>query len=102
MSATLPQEWGRSARNSGPSAQHGAKESFINEKNIAIRCMPLLLVLPMQTGANAQTAGLETSPAIAPPSSVSMTNAIYKGKAALHLTDLNPRWRNHGDSSGNR
>ena len=64
--------------------------------------MPLLLVLPMQTGANAQTAGLETSPAIAPPSSVSMTNAIYKGKAALHLTDLNPRWRNHGDSSGNR
>jgi hypothetical protein len=52
--------------------------------------MPLLLVLQLPTGANAQTAALETKPTLAPRSSVSMSNAIYKGKAALHLTDLTP------------
>lgn len=59
-------------------------------KITAIRCMPVLLVLQLSTGANAQTAGLETNPALSSPSSVAMTNAIYKGKAALHLTDLTP------------
>jgi hypothetical protein len=52
--------------------------------------MPLLLVLQLPTVASAQTAGLEANPALSPPSSVSMTNAVYKGKAALHLTDLTP------------
>ena len=62
----------------------------MSRKNIAIRSMPFLLVLQLSTGASAQTAGLETNPALSPPPSVSMTNAVYKGKAALHLTDLTP------------
>lgn len=62
----------------------------MSRKSTAIRCMSFLLVLQLSTGAGTQTAGLETNPALSSPSSVAMTNANYKGKAALHLTDLAP------------
>lgn len=62
----------------------------MSRKNAAIRCISLLLLLQFSTGASAQTADLERNPTLAPPSSVSMTSTIYKGKAALHLTDLTP------------
>jgi hypothetical protein len=62
----------------------------MNRKNIAARCLPILLALQLSTNAAAQRPGLETNPAIGRPSSVSISNAVYRGKSALRLTDLIP------------
>jgi hypothetical protein len=60
----------------------------MTRKNFAIRCLPILFALQWASSASAQAAGLEVDPALKGPPSASMSMATYKGKPALHVTDI--------------
>lgn len=59
----------------------------MNCKKILSRCLWMLFTLQFSAAASAQTAGLEADRALNRPASVSMSDAIYRGKSALRVMD---------------